>query len=119
MQRDQLRNTGGALAAFDLNDEAIVGAQPVGWHVLRFGDDRASPQPGTGRDRQKVADAVRTIVQRVLQSLEAHDGSNEHGRQAEREKSVSNGLAAWQRMFRAVMVDVDPLLVAGCIRKLV
>src|ERR1700742_4233337 len=119
VQRDQLCDTSRALAAFDLDQKAIVDAQAVGRHVLCLGDGGPPPQTGAGRDRREVADAVRAVVQRILQPLQPHHRSNEHRSKAEREKPVGDGLAAGQLPLRTVLVDMNPLLVAGGVGELI
>ena len=62
---------------------------------------------------------VGAVVQRALQSLEAHHRTDEHRRQAEREQAMGNGLPARHLGLGALLVDVNPLLIAGCFGKLV
>src|SRR4051794_12745830 len=69
------------------------------------------------RDGEEVADPVRAIVQGVVKSFEPHHGSNEHRCEAERQQPVSDGDATRKLLFRPVLVDVDPLIVAGRLRK--
>src|SRR5579871_3017083 len=91
--------------------------QTIRRNVLGFGDAGASSQARTGRNGREVADTVRAIVQRVLQAPEAHDRANEHRGETEREQSVSDGLAAGEFGSGPILINVNPLLVAGCFRK--
>src|SRR6516164_5189254 len=83
VQRDQLGDAGRTLAAFDLDDQAIVDLQAVGRHVLGFRDCDESPQTRAGGHWREIADTVGAIVERILQSLEADDRADEHGCEAE------------------------------------
>src|SRR5215475_12825583 len=96
MQRDQLRHTGGALAAFDLDDKVIVDPQAVRRNVFGFSNGDASPQFRSGGYRREIPYAVGAVVQGALKSLQSHDRADEHRRKAEREQSVGDSLAARQ-----------------------
>jgi NAD(P)-dependent dehydrogenase (short-subunit alcohol dehydrogenase family) len=119
MQRNQLGNTGRALAAFDLDHEMVVHAQPVGGNVLGFRNGDPAAQPRAGRDRREIADAIGAVVERVPQVLQPDHGPNEQWCKRQREQAVRDGATAGHFLLRALLVDVDPLLVAGSFCKLI
>src|SRR6185295_13956267 len=55
----------------------------------------------------------------IAQTLQPNHRPNEERREREGQQTVGNGAAAGQLLFRALLVDVNPLLVAGRFRELV
>ena len=119
VQSNQLGNTGRALAALDLDHEMIVGAQAIRRHVLRLGDRDAAAQPRPRRHRRQIPYPVRAVVQRGAQSLQPDHRPDEERCERERQQTVGDGGAAGQFLFGALLIDMDPLLVAGRFREAV
>ena len=119
MQRDELSDAGGVFAALDLDHHPVADAQAVRWNVFCFHNPRASPEARASGNGSEIANAVGAIIQRVLQTLEGHDGADEHRGKAEGKHPVGDRLTSGQFGFGAVLVDMDPLLVAGGFCKLV
>src|SRR5690349_6046851 len=113
MYGDQLGDAGRTLTALHLDGHSIGNLQAVRRHIRRRGDGHAAAEPRAGRHRREVADAVRAIVQGVLQSVDLYDRTDEARCQPEREQAVRDRGPPRQLAADPVDVDMDPLVVAG------
>src|SRR5260370_7898248 len=96
----------------------IVHAKAIRRHILSFGDRETAAQLRARRNRCQIPYPVSAVVEGIAHTLQAHHRSNEERCEREPQQSVGDGGATWQLLLRALLVDMNPLLVARRFREL-